>query len=93
MSVQHVQQSSSSVSSRPASLQGFASTVRIADTTRCRNPVDTSRTGLLDAGTPCAGCPSPILAGAPRQCVAGDGPARSTDSEGRVRHPTCEVRG
>lgn len=51
MNVQHVQQSSSRVSSRAASLQGFASTVRIADTTRCRNPVDTSRTGLLDSTT------------------------------------------
>ena len=30
-------------------------------------------------------------AGAIGECVAGDGPARSTDPEGRVRHPTCEV--
>lgn len=32
-------------------------------------------------------------AGAIGECVAGDGPARSTDPEGRVRHPTCEVPG
>lgn len=29
--------------------------------------------------------------GAIGECVAGDGPARSIDPEGRVRHPTCEV--
>ena len=48
---------------------------------------------MTTAATPCAGCPSPILAGAIGECVAGDGPARSTDPEGRVRHPTCEARG
>lgn len=48
MSVQHVQQASSRVSSTTQSLQGFASTIRIADTSRCRNPVDASRTALLD---------------------------------------------
>ena len=31
------------------------------------------------------------FAGAVGECVAGDGPARSVDPEGRVRHPTCEV--
>lgn len=25
------------------------------------------------------------------ECVAGDGPCRSIDPEGRVRHPGCEV--
>lgn len=54
-------------------------------------------------GTPLLDCPEgcrcsvwcrddwEYFTGAIGECVAGDGPARSIDPEGRVRHPTCEV--
>lgn len=70
MSVQHVQQVSSRVSSSSESLRGFASTVRLADASKAPQPggrIPDRPGGRIDEGVfaYCAGCGTEVLADAP----------------------------